>query len=342
MIPSQIDVTAKGAVLLGNEVVCDGFIYDMPYRVQTHIHDDHMMDFDTSKGNQQILMTEPTKQLLIMELNADLPHRSNLRSIEPGTTQPLGDIQLEVLPNEHMLGCVQVAVTLNDGLRVGYSGDFQWPLESVLEVDALVVDSTYGSPDSVRQYSQEEAEGRFVELVHTYLPYGNIIVKAHRGTLHRALELLDGTVTRPMLGSARLCKEVQVYQRFGYSIPELIQMDTEDGRKIIKDETHLRFLGKGDHPPVDPWLGTTITLSAYMTRPDDPVLEYSERSYRVALSNHADFNGTLEYVQATGASYVVTDNSRGGHAVELANELNKKLGVEARPSSQQITRSWGT
>lgn len=342
MTSSHFDVTAHGAVLLGDKIACDGFFYEMPYRVQTHIHDDHMMDFDSSKGTQHILMTEPTKQLLMMELNADLPYRSNLLSIEPGTTQHLDDIQLKVLPNEHMLGCVQVAVTLADGLRVGYSGDFQWPLDSVIEVDALVVDSTYGSPDSVRHYLQEEAEQQFVELVHTRLPYGNVIVKAHRGTLHRALELLDGTLTHPMLGTARLCNEARVYQSFGYSIPELVQMDTDEGREIMKQDTYIRFIGKGDHPPADPWLGTTIILSAYMTPPDDPVLEYSDRAYRVALSNHADFTGTLEYVQATGANYVVTDNSRGGHAVELANALKRELDIDARPSSQRITRSWGT
>ncbi len=343
MITPHIDVTSKGAVVLGDKVVCDGFVYGIPYRVQTHVHDDHLSDFDSSKGYQRIFMTEPTKQLLIAERNADLPYRANLHSIKPGITQPLDDIYLEVLPNEHILGCVQVAVTLADGLRVGYSGDFQWPLDSVIEVDTLVVDSTYGSPDSVRYYSQEEAEQRFVELVHTGLSYSNVMVKAHRGTLHRALELLDGTRTcPPMLGTARLCKEAQVYRSFGYSIPELVQMDTNKGREIMKEERYIRFVGTGDHHPADPWLGTTVTCSAYMTQPNNPVLEYSERAYRVALSNHADFNGTLEYVRATGASYVVTDNSRHGHAIELANALKTELGINARPSSQLVTHSWGT
>lgn len=342
MIPPHVDVTAKGAVLLGDEVTCDGFVYNVPYRVQTHIHEDHMMDFDSSKGYQRILMTEPTKQLLIAELNADLPYRSNLRSIKPGATEQLGGVQLEVLPNEHMLGCVQVAVTLPDGTRVGYSGDFQWPLDGVIEVDALVVDSTYGSPGSVRLYSQVEAEQRFVELVHTWLPYGHVMIKAHRGTLHRALELLDGTMTWPMLATARLCKEAQVYRSFGYSIPGLVPMDTAEGKEIMKEDKYVRFIGKGDHPPADPWLGTTVTLSAYMMPSHDPVLQYSERAYRVALSNHADFNGTLEYVKATGASRVVTDNSRGGHAIELASALRTELGIDARPSSQRVTRSWGT
>ena len=342
MMFPYIDVTAKGAILLGDEVVCDGFIYEAPYRVQTHVHDDHMRDFDSSKGHQHILMTEPTKQLLITELNADLKYRANLRSLTPGTTKQLDNVQLEVLPNEHMLGCVQVAVTVADGTRVGYSGDFQWPLDNAIEVDALVVDSTYGSPNSVRYYSQEEAGQRFVELVQEKLSYGHVMVKARRGTLHRGLELLDGALQCPIVGTGRLCKEVQVYRTFGYSIPKVVSIDTDEGREILAQDRYVRFIGKGDRSPADLSSGTTITLSAYMGRSDDPVLEYSDKAYRVAMSNHADFNGTLEYVKATGAHYVVTDNSRGNHAVELANALRTELGVDARPSSQQVTRSWGT
>lgn len=56
-------------------------------------------------------------------------------------------------------------------------------------------------------------------------------------------------------------------------------------------------------------MATTITLSAYMSNPVDPILEYTSRSYRVAMSNHADFEGTLEYVKASGAKFVVTDSS---------------------------------
>jgi hypothetical protein len=43
--------------------------------------------------------------------------------------------------------------------------------------------------------------------------------------------------------------------------------------------------------------GSSIALSAYMSRRDDPVMEYSHCSFSVALSNHADFVGTLEYIK---------------------------------------------
>lgn len=70
-----------------------------------------------------------------------------------------------------------------------------------------------------------------------------------------------------------------------------------------------------------------MTLSAYFTRPDEPVIEYSDRSFGVALSNHADFDGTLEYIRASGAEFVVTDNTRGGKGYDLATEVTRRLRI---------------
>ena len=92
--------------------------------------------------------------------------------------------------------------------------------------------------------------------------------------------------------------------------------------------------------PVDLKEGTKIVLSAYMNKTSDPVIEYSDRGYSVALSDHADFNGTLEYILATGATSVVTDNTRG-HGVELALAVKHRLGIKVRPSSNLESHEWG-
>ena len=57
----------SGAVSLGPNVVCDGFLLSAKVRVQTHVHIDHMDRFETSKGKQQIIASEPTLKLLIAE-----------------------------------------------------------------------------------------------------------------------------------------------------------------------------------------------------------------------------------------------------------------------------------
>jgi putative mRNA 3-end processing factor len=58
--------------------------------------------------------------------------------------------------------------------------------------------------------------------------------------------------------------------------------------------------------------------------------QIGEREYLVALSDHSDFDGLIEYVKRSRAKQVITDNyrSQGG---ALAKEIRKRLGVSARP-----------
>ena len=174
-----VDVCESGAVCLGDNVVCDGYSGGKAFRVQTHAHDDHMGDFGRSKGLQDVVMSPETFGLLVAEYDADLEYRENIRRVRRGEWKRLDDgASVLLLPSNHMLGSCQVGLTLGDGTRVGYSGDFGWPLDRVIEVDQLVVDSTYGSPGSVRNYSQGEAEESLAELVRTRLRHGSVHIRA--------------------------------------------------------------------------------------------------------------------------------------------------------------------
>lgn len=339
-IPIDV-VNPSGAVLLGPDVVCDGFTTAAEVRVQTHVHKDHMTGFETSKGTQDILLSEPTRQLLIAEYDADLPYRTNLLPLDQFQPYEAGESQVTLVSSEHMLGSVQVLVELSNGMRVGYSGDFFWPLDHVIQVDGLVVDSTYGSPESVREFSQGDCEERFAVLLRRLLAAGPVHIKAHRGTLQRALQIVSHEVDCPIVGTQRLDVELDVYRRCGYGIRSLVIDRSDEARGVLADGRYVRIYGTGDKNPVDVQSGSKITLSAFFSRGDTPIVEYSERSYCVAMSNHADFSGTLDYIKATGAKFVVTDNVRGPHGCRLAQEIQRRLAVEAEPSSGVASRAWG-
>ena len=57
-----------------------------------------------------------------------------------------------------------------------------------------------------------------------------------------------------------------------------------------------------------------------------PCRQIGDREYLVALSDHSDFDGLIEYVKRTRAKQVVTDNFRS-NGDALAKELRKRLGV---------------
>lgn len=325
---------------LGPNVVCDGFVDGYRFRVQTHLHDDHMSDFDRSKGLQDLFFSPETYALLVAERNADLEYRTNLHCVRRGYPYHMEDGSLlKLLPSEHMLGSCQVAMELPNGIQVGYSGDFGWPLNETIAVDELVIDSTYGSPDSVRRYTQDEAEQCLIELVCERLRHGSVHVNAYRGTVERVLHLLGGNVGVPIIATGRLISEANVYREHGFAAEDLILLDSDDGRAASKQRAYVRLYSKGDGFGKELIEGTTVTISAYMADPSHPLVTYSDRAYKVALSNHADFDGTLEYVRATGAQRVVTDNTRN-HGIQLALALKERLGVDARPSSNRVGPRW--
>ena len=334
MVSPLVDVFFNGTVRLGSNTLCDGYAYGFPFRVQTHIHDDHMGEFNRSKGFQDLFMSQETRKLLIAERNADLAYRDNIIPISWGIERNLEDgSTLFLLPSGHMLGSCQVVLELPNGIRCGYSGDFAWPLEDVMQVDQLVVDSTYGNPSSVRRYSQDEAESRLLEIVSQRLRYGSVHIKAHRGTIERVLHVLAGNVGVPILVSAELKREITVYQDHGFAAETLETLESPAGKLALRERSYVRLYSKGDALGNELSEGTCVTCSAYMVNSDDPLLKFSERAYRVALSNHADFEGTLAYIVATGAKQVVTDNTRN-HGIDLAMAINRRLkGVHAIPST---------
>ena len=340
MSNKDIDISFNGAIKLGENVICDGFVYGYKYRVQTHIHDDHMNNFDSSKHFQTILLSEATRSLLEVR-HADIPYATNIISHPINGTREYDGLTIEFKSSSHMLGAVQVAVTTQIGDKLGYSGDFSWPLEDVIKVESLVVDSTYGSPDSVRHYSQEEAGEFFKELVLQKIKSGPIIIKGHRGTLYRAFELLDGLIQCPIIASRKKINEAKVCEKYGYCICPLMELELPDVRKLRKEGPYIELRYIGEQVLYDPGDSTTINLTASWVHGAKPFLELSDSSYKIAISDHADFNETLEYVRETGAKVVLTDSIRGINASKLASAISKKLGIKAQPAKPVYSRAWG-
>ena len=153
--------------------------------------------------------------------------------------------------------------------------------------------------------------------------------------------MLSTNVGVPILASKRLIGEISVYQASGFAAGSVTGIDSEEGRSALNNRSYIRLYSKGDGFNNELIEGTSISCSAFMTKPDNPVIEYSERAYGVALTNHADFEGTIEYIKATGAKKIITDNTRS-HGVDLAVAINSLLnGVNAEPSSNAVPFSAG-
>lgn len=336
----DIRITAKGAVCLGEAITCDGFVAGFPARVQTHVHSDHLHDFSTSKGHQQIFLTRASLDLLIARWNGDLPYRSNITSVKPGEPVELCNGTLLMLGSGHMLGSAQVAYSTRDGLRVGYSGDFSWPLQHVIKVDKLVVDATCGSPALCRSFSYADVMAELAVLLPARIKFGPVHIQARPGLVEDLVPCLQD-LSYPLVCSRIFAAELDVYRRHGYLVPEVHVLGTPETRRLMLSERYLQLYGTGDPPAGDDVDGSRILLSARYCGGERPVTELSDGVYAVALSKHADFNQTIEYVRETGAQYVIADSTRSSHGQSLVEAIRRELGVEATCVCDKPTLEWG-
>lgn len=340
----QIDVLNSGAVILGRAITCDGFRDGHNIRVQTHVHQDHMKDFSTSLGGGREVIMSPETYQLLKPKHPDFEIRTNIHQLRNSTPLKMRGHRITLMSSDHLLGGVQVHVEdLKTGTRLGYSSDFNWPIASIIKVDELVVDATYGSPRDVRKFTQGQAEDAFIQLVRRALTEGPVHITALPGPAERSLKALAAAgVSKqfPIVGSEDLCRNMRVWNECGYTSPRVLQIGTKAAEREVRNNKYIRYWGYGIGQPNDVVDGISILL-----RTQDyskPVKRQGLREYSVGLTNHADFNGTLKYIETTGAKFVVTDGHRSPENAEtLAKQITKRLGIKARASSNMGTRAWG-
>ena len=333
-------VCQNGAIMLGTNTVCDGYSFEPTIRVQTHVHLDHMGGFSKSLRKQHVICLEPTWRLIVNDMNGTMGTRINFQPVDEAEQFDIEDGHVTLFSSNHMLGSAQVLVEMSNGYRVGYSGDFFWPMESPISVDELVVDATNGSEKSIRLYSQKTAEDELARIVNEKIISQPVLIYAHRGTLQRALAVLGDTCRFPIVASDRQIEEAKVYSDNGYPIGLLFSEGSEEADSVIEEfgGRYVRVTGRGDER-LNEWPGYCITLSTYFNSPNTPVLDTSEESCSVGFSNHADFEGTVEYVRATGASRVLTDNTRG-RGIALAVALKSRIDAEVRWADPDAEQGW--
>lgn len=336
----NVDVAYNRAVRLGSKVTCDGFDIDRPIRVQTHWHNDHMDGFGPSKRGE-LVMSRGTADLL-KDKHPDLEIRANVHVPELGEPHEVNGTRIKLESSSHCLGAVQVAVELASGKWVGYSGDFSYPIDKVIRVDELVVDATYGDPATNRTYSQVEAEDALSEHVHLALREGPIQIFAQGGVAERALAVLYEVIGDvPVVAGKRMCHAAEIYRMASYPLPRVYHAESEEGLSIIRDSLYLRLWGHGQSMPNDSLPGTAFRLTKFAA--EEAIKQEGDRLYRVGLSNHAGFDGTMEYVERTGAKFVLTDGSRSSSqkAKALAAAITRELDVDALAATPQRTHQYG-
>jgi putative mRNA 3-end processing factor len=322
-------VTERGAVLLGDYVACDAFDVERPLRVVTHAHADHLVGLRRSlKSCEKVLMTKATRDL-IRVVNGSVPlDDGTVQLLDYGETFEYGGERITLAKADHILGAAQVLVEDSKGRRVGYTGDFRVDgTEPLVNCDTLVVEATYGSPWFKRAFKVDIGE-LLVSMVEKNLRRGTVYVFGYYGKLQEVMQILRrADVYVPFVMPERVFHVSKVCEAHGMQLGGLTLSTEKEGKDLLdKDLPCVAFYHMNTRSKVG-LNNSRICVSGWEFR--SPCRQIGEREHLIALSDHSDFCGLLEYVRRSRPNRVVTDNYRVSHGVTLAKEISKRLGIPA-------------
>lgn len=324
----KVSVTQRGAILLGDSVACDAFHENRPIRVVTHAHADHTGGLRWSlRDCQKVIMTKATRDLVDI-LQGPLGSRiKNIETLEYGKALHFNGECITFYKAQHILGAAQVLVELEDGNKVGWTGDFKLEGTRVLDCDTLVIESTYGSP-SCRRLFDKDVRKILVDLVETHLKDGTVYVFGYHGKLQEVMQILhEADVTVPFVMPEKVYNVSKVCERHGMKVGCLTLSTERQARSLIEENlpcvafyhmNNRNKVGLGNH---------RICISGWEFH--RPCKRIGEKEHLIALSDHSDFNGLIEYVRQAKPKRVVTDNHAGGHGETLVKEIKRRLGIPA-------------
>ncbi len=324
---SKADVTKSGAVLLGRHVACDAFEKTRPLRVVTHAHADHMNGLQQSlKSCETVVMTPATKDLIDALKGPGFLLRGNIKAVEYGVPLVFDEERLTLHRVDHILGAAQALVEDDEGTRFLYTGDFRLAGTPVIQSDILVIEATYGSPWRTRNFG-DEAKRVLVSLVERGLKQGAVYVFGYHGKLQEGMQILhESRVKAPFVMPERILQVSEIHQKHGMRISRpLFSSKHKLQSTLLDDEGFVAFYHMGWRRKVglDRF---RVCVSGWEF--NSPCRQTGEREYVVALSDHSDFKGLLEYVRQSQPRLVITDNYRAGDAKGLAKQIEKQLRIE--------------
>ncbi len=322
-------VSPRGAVLLGDSVACDAFDESMPLRVVTHAHADHLIGLKSSlRSCEKVLMTAATRDLAEV-MNGPLSLESNpVEAVDYGRTIEYGDERITLVKADHILGAAQVLVEDAEGGRVAYTGDFRLDgTPPVSDCEVLVVEATYGSPLCKRSFELDVKE-LLVSMVEKRLREGAVYVFGYHGKLQEVMQILHGAnVSVPFVMPERVFRVSEVCERHGMRLGGLTLSTEKEGRDLLDGNLPcVAFYHMNSRGSVG-LSGARICVSGWEFH--SPCRQIGDREHLVALSDHSDFNGLIEYVRRSKPRRVVTDNYRVSYGETLAREISRRLGIPA-------------
>lgn len=298
------------------------------YALITHAHSDH-----ARSGSKRYLTSERGQHVL----RARLDSNALVESIPYGKSLTINDVTVSFYPAGHVLGSSQIRIEHKGQVWV-VSGDYKTQSDPTCEAieaircHAFITESTFGLP-IYRWPSTQEIEGE----INTWWQKNkeqnkpSLIFAYSFGKAQRIISIVDNSIG-PIYVHGAVHKLNEQYLASGITLPECKFVGDMDKKSDFRGALIVA-------PPAafdSAWTKrfgeySAAYASGWMRVRGNRRRQSVDRGF--ALSDHADWNGLLEIINATGAEEVIVTH---GFSQPLIRYLKEK-GKQARGFKTEYT-----
>src|SRR5437660_7942580 len=287
----------------------------------SHAHSDHIAP------HKEIIVSEPTALLL----KSRLPGHRTEHVLPFGEERTVRGIEVTLLPAGHIFGSAQSFLSLGEETLL-YTGDFKLrPGKSAEQAqwrhaDTLIMETTFGLPH-YRFPPTEQVIDQIIAFCQETIDDGGVpvLLGYSLGKAQEILCSLDGAGLTPMLHGS-VYRMTRIYEQFGQSFCKYLRYNPNDvtGKVLIcpPSANHSHMLEKIARKRVAMISGWAVDPNAIYRYQVDAAF---------ALSDHADYNDLLRYVEFVQPRRVLTLH---GFAASFARDLRER-GTEAWALSEE-------
>ncbi len=291
------------------------------HAVITHAHSDH-----AKAGHRRYLTMADGVELLRLRLGSDI----TVRGAAYGEGIDINGVQVSLHPAGHMLGSAQVRVE-HKGQVAGVSGDYKvrpdptCPTFEPVPCNLFISEATFALPiyrwaDSSEVFAEINAWWRGNQAVGKT----SVLFTYALGKAQRVLAEIDNSIG-PIFAHGALMRYEAAYTAAGVRQPPLTYCEAS----AVRAQNGAALVMAPPSALGTPWMRklgkvSTAFASGWMTVRGRRRQRGVDRGF--ILSDHADWNGLIEAITATGAEKVLLTH---GYSAALARWLREMKGIDA-------------
>jgi putative mRNA 3-end processing factor len=160
------------------------------------------------------------------------------------------------------------------------------------------------------------------------LKEGAVYVFGYHGKLQEVMQILrNAEISVPYVMPETVFHVSRVAEKHGMNLGKLLLSTEREAHRLLENNLPCLAFYHMESKGTVGLNNFRICVSGWEF--DSAIRQTDHKEYLVALSDHSDFNGLLEYVRRSKPQLVITDNFRVSNGETLAKEIHKHFGISA-------------